>query len=368
MTNWELGRLMMKICDLGTMRKQLLASALALGGALFLFSQSNAGAAETNLRVSGLVSTHKYHVALEREFYGTLAKKTGLDVSVNYNPLDVLGVSMKDTLRLVRKGTFDIVETTAGEAARDDAFLEGLDLIGVSPSLETLKQAVEAYRGVFSERVESRFNVKVMSLWPYGPQVFYCKPKIKGLTSLKGLKVRSYTPSMSALISALGGTPVALSFKEVYTALQRGVADCSITSPTSGNTGNWPEVTTHYLPLGISWSINAHFMNMNTWNKLSSGDQKKLAAAYRDLEAGFWNLAKNNTGDADSCNVGGPCKNYKKFNMTLVKPTAADEALLAKASSSAVLPTWAETCKKVKSDCVQVWNATVGKARGLTIK
>ena len=344
------------------------AGALWLGAALFTLTPLAAGAEEIGLRASGLVSTHKYHVALEREFYASLPEKTGVDFKVNYNPLDVLGVSMKDTLRLGRKGTFDIVQSTVGEASRDDPFLEGLDLIGVSPTLDALQKAIDAYREVFSKRVEEKFNVKVMSLWPYGPQVFYCKAPIKGLADFSGLKVRTYTPSMSALIEAVGGIPVALSFKEVYPGLQRGIADCAITSPTSGNTGNWPEITTHYFPLGISWSVNAHFMNMDSWNKLSADQQQKLAAAFREVEQEFWNLARNNTGDANSCNVGGACQNYKKFDMTMVEPSKEDEAILAKASSSAVLPTWAETCKKVEPDCVKIWNETVGKARGFTIE
>lgn len=354
----------MQSCHSETNRGRRLTPAIMLVSALVGQSANVAQADEISLRASGLVSTHKYHVALERKFYGSLAEKTGVDFSVNYNPLDVVGVSMKDTLRLGRKGTFDIVQSTVGEASRDDPFLEGLDLIGVSPNLETLETAVNAYRDVFTKRVETKFNVKVMSLWPYGPQVFYCKPKITGLADLKGLKVRTYTPSMSALIEAVGGIPVALSFKEVYPGLQRGIADCAITSPTSGNTGNWPEITTHYLPLGISWSVNAHFMNLDSWKKLTPEQQDKLAAAFKDVEKSFWDLARDNTGDANSCNVGGPCKNYKSFNMTMVKPSKEDEALLGKASSTAVLPTWAKTCSKVEPDCVKTWNDTVGKARG----
>ena len=80
-------------------------------------------AEEIQLRALGLVSTHKSHTALERSFYDTLAEETGLDITVNFNPLDVLGVDMQDTMRVVRAGTFDIVETTIGSAARDDPFL-----------------------------------------------------------------------------------------------------------------------------------------------------------------------------------------------------------------------------------------------------
>ena len=52
----------------------------------------------------------------------------------------------------------------------------------------------------------------------------------------------------------------------------------------------------------------------------------------------------------------------------LVRPTKEDEATLAKASASAVLPTWAKSCKNVEPNCIKIWNETVGKARGLTIK
>ena len=89
----------------------------------------------------------------------------------------------------------------------------------------------------FEKRVAEKFNAKVMTLWPYGPQVFYCNAEIASLDDFEGLKIRSYTASMSTLIEALGASPVTMSFKEVYPALQRGVVDCAITSPTSGNTG-----------------------------------------------------------------------------------------------------------------------------------
>ena len=84
-------------------------------------------------------STHKFHTALEKQFYAELEDKTGIDLAINFNPLDVVGIDMQDTLRMVRTGAFDIVQSTVGAAARDDAFLEGIDLIGVSTSYTPYK-------------------------------------------------------------------------------------------------------------------------------------------------------------------------------------------------------------------------------------
>ena len=108
-------------------------------------------------------------------------------------------------------------------------------------------------------------------------------------------------------------------------------------------------------------------MNVDSWNKLSADQQDKLAAAFREVEGQFWDLARNNRVMRIAATPG-TVQELQKFDMTLVKPSDEDKAILAEASSSAVLPTWAESCKNVEPNCVQIWNDTVGKARGFTIE
>ena len=169
--------------------RSLLASALGAG---LLFAPLGAAHADP---------TSMNHVdAIERPFFTALPKLMGTSMTVNYNPMDVLGVQAADALRLLRSGTFDVMSVQIGMASRDDPFFEGIDLIGVSTNMEDLRKAVDAYRAVFDERLQKRFNAQVMTLWPFGPQVFYCNKPIKTVDDLKGLKVRSFTPSMAALI------------------------------------------------------------------------------------------------------------------------------------------------------------------------
>lgn len=326
-------------------------------------------ASDINLRAIGIVSTHKHHTKFERSFYDNLGAETGLKINANFNPLDIVGVNMQDTLRLVRRGTFDIVSTTIGSAARDDAFLEGLDLIGVAPDIESLRVSIDAYRKVFAKRMEERFNAKVLALWPYGPQILYCKNEVKSLADLKGHKVRTFTSTMSALLQHVGATPVTMQFAEVYPALQRGVADCAITSPTSGNTGNWPEVTNYLLTLGLNWSVNGHFMNLDSWKRLSPEAQQKIETAFKKLEEQFWIMSNELTTDAVNCNTGSDqCKDYKSFKMKLLTPTKADEGFLRNAVSEVILPSWAKSCEANYPGCTKVWNETIGAARGYEIK
>jgi TRAP-type C4-dicarboxylate transport system substrate-binding protein len=347
--------------------KTLMATAAL---ALAAFGGAAALAADpTAIRIAGNFSSNTKHVdEVEKPFFIALPKLLGSPLAVNYNPMDVVNVQAADALRLLRSGTFDVMSVQVGMASRDDPFFEGIDLIGVSTNMADLRKAVDAYRQVFDERLQKRFNAKVLTLWPFGPQVFYCNKPITTIDDVKGLKVRSFTPSMAALIQTLGGTPITLQFSEVYPALQRGVADCGVTSPTSGNAGKWPEVTTHFLPLSVSGSIQGHFMNLDHWNRYTPETQKKLLSAFKQMEDRMWDLATTANDDAMNCNVGKePCTKGTKFKMTAVAVSAADQAKVKAAVTSAVLPLWKQTCNKVDPSCTATWNATVGKARGFKI-
>ncbi len=341
-------------------RTVLLSATMALTGA--------AAIADTPLRVAGNFSQNQRHVGIERGFFEALTERSGVPVAMNYNPMDVVGVQASDAFRMLRSGTFDVMSVQIGMASRDDPFFEGIDLIGVSTDMESLREAVDAYREVFDARLQERFNAKVLTLWPFGPQVFFCNAPIETLADMRGLRVRSFTPSMSAMIEHLGATPVTLQFSEVYPALQRGVVSCGVTSPTSANTGNWPEVTTHLLPLSVSGSVQGHFINLNAWNRFSPEEQEALTAAFAELENEMWELAMTANGDALSCSTGGDCEGHTAFDMTLVEIGAEDAEIIARMAETVVLPIWRDTCNAVDPNCSTVWNETVGAARGLEIR
>jgi len=350
------------------MKFRLLATAALATAAAY--AQLAVAENPTAMRIAGNFSSNTKHVdTIEKPFFTGLPKALGVPIAINYNAMDVVNVQAADALRLLRSGTFDVMSVQIGMASRDDPFFEGLDLIGVSTNMKDLRQAVDAYRDVFDQRLQTRFKAKVLTLWPFGPQVFYCNKPIKSVDDIKGLKVRSFTPSMAALIQHLGGTPVTLQFSEVYPSLQRGVADCGVTSPTSGNTGKWPEVTSFFLPLSVSGSVQGHFMNLDYWNKFSPEEQKKLLAEFKKMEDQMWELADRVNADAMNCNVGKePCKEGVKFAMNLVPVTATDEAKIKAAVSATVLPLWKQTCNKVDPKCSETWNGTVGKVRGFKIE
>lgn len=292
-------------------------------------------------------------------------------ITVVRNEFQVLGINLADALRLVNSGAFQLATTQIGSVARDDPFLEGIDLIGVATDMAELKVAVDAYREAFNNRLGERFGVKALAIWPFGPQIFLCNQPLQSLDDMKGLRVRSFTASMSTLLEELGATPVTLSFPEVYPALQRGVASCGVTSPTSSNTGKWPEVTTHLYPLSVSGAVQAHIVSLDWLNGLSEEKRNSFELAMADMENELWKLADSTNNLAQSCSTGGECESddlYTSYSMTLVPVSEEDKTVVADIALSKILPAWAARCETTYPGCAAVWNETIGAARGLEIK
>lgn len=347
-------------------RGLVFATALTLST---LIANPLAHANDLVMRVAGNSSANVRHSeGIEKPFFLNLPKTSGVGMEVKFNPMDVVNVKPDDALRMLRSNIFDVMSVQIGSVARDDPFFEGIDLAGVSTNMTQLRTAMEAYRPAFDARLQDRFNAKALTLWPFGPQVFFCNKPIKSIADFKGLKVRSFTPSMSAMLQNLGATPVTLSFSEVYSALGNGVVDCGVTSANSGNAGKWPEVTQYFYPLAVAGSVQGHFVSLDFWKKLTPAQQVKIQAEFKKMENQMWDLAEEGTADSINCNTGKACKSGTSFKMTLVPVTADDEAKIKAASAATVLPMWKGVCNKVNPKCSDTWNATVGKARGMTIQ
>lgn len=310
---------------------------------------------------TGLIQKNK-----EQPFFENFAANTGLPIDVDYKPIDTLGLKDTEQLRVMKAGLFEIVSLRVSQNSRDEPTLLGLDLVGASPDYATGRKVSQAYFKTVDERLQKQFNVKLLAVWPFGPQILFCKKPITKLGDIKGMKVRVYDQNLAKFIEMVGGTPVPVSFADTHQSLSLGVVDCAITGPSSANSAGWPEVTTHQLPLGFQMALNGYAMTLKSWNALKPDQQTKLQAAFDKLSADIWTYSEELFQDALNCNQGkDPCTTGKKFKLVNVPLQAADTDLIRGAVSKVSLPTWAEVCDKSNPGCSRQWNATVAPVLGL---
>ena len=344
------------------MKRSLLALA-ALSASLLAGPVS----AETiSLKVMGQPSsTGLIQKNYEAPFFEKMAEKTGVDVSATYTPVDVTGIKDTEELRLLKSGLFDIISLRLSQVSRDEPTILGFDLVGQNPDYATAKKAIDAFYPVVDKQLQAKFNTKLLGVWPFGPQVLFCKPEISNLAGLKGNKVRVYDQSLANFVSSVGGTPVPLGFSEVQQSLARGVIDCAITGPSSANTAGWPEETNNMLPIAFQIAVQGYGINLNTWNKFSPEDQAKLQTAFDGLTSEIWTYSEKIFEDAVRCNVGEtPCETVKPYGLKLIPVSDEDKATMQSALKDISFPNWKEVCDKVNPTCSKDWQETVGKALG----
>ncbi|HEX6136950.1 MAG TPA: TRAP transporter substrate-binding protein [Casimicrobiaceae bacterium] len=310
---------------------------------------------------TGLIQKNK-----EQPFFETLAQKTGLPIEVEYKPVDTTGIKDTDELRVMKSGLFEAASLRMSQNSRDEPAILGLDLVGASPDYKTGRAVANAWFGELDQRLQKQFNVKLLGVWPFGPQVLFCKKPIAKLADVKGLKVRIYDQNLAKFVESIGGTPVPLSFAETQQSLSLGVVDCAITGPSSANSAGWPEVTTHMMPIAFQMALNGYAITLATWNKLKPDQQATLKAAFDAQNDEVWRYSEELFVDALNCNVGkDPCTTGKKYKLVHVPVTPADLDTLRNAVQKVSYPVWAEVCDRTFPSCSKDWKRLVGPIVGL---
>jgi TRAP-type C4-dicarboxylate transport system substrate-binding protein len=224
----------------------------------------------------------------------------------------------------------------------------------------------KAYFDTIDQRLQQQFQVKLLGVWPFGPQILFCKKPITKLADVKGMKVRVYDQNLAKFIELVGGTPVPVSFADTQQSLSLGVVDCAITGPSSANSAGWPEVTTHQLPLAFQMALNGYGISMKAWKSLKPDQQAKLKAAFESLTDDIWKYSEELFQDALNCNAGkDPCTTGKKYKLVNVPVSPADLEVVHSAVTKVSFPAWAEVCDKSNPGCSQKWKAMVGPVVGI---
>ena len=325
-----------------------------------VFAVSWVMSAEIPLFVVGQpTSTGAIQKAREERFFNGLRASTGLPLKVTYKPANMLGLKDTHQLQMLQDGLFDLVSLRFIQNSEAEPSLQGIDLVGLYADYDTARRVVRGYMATVDRYLQETFDAKLLGVWTFGPQVFFCRKPIQGIDDIQGLKVRVASPSMATLIASLGGTPAIVSFEETKNALAIGLVDCAITSAASANFAGWPEHTQYYFPLAVHFGLNGYAISLKKWNEFSTKEQAILQARFDAYLDDLWVFSEAIARDASDCNSGRECRNGKPYGMTLVEPSLHDVDRLHEVAQSSVFPAWVEKCEQVHPGCRSEWEVKV---------
>ncbi len=131
----------------------------------------------------------------------------------------------------------------------------------------------EMLPGHFNPLVEEKYGSSMLTGFLISGSAIHANIPLNSLKALDGRKIRVFNKESGKMVSLLGGTPVTISFGELYTALQRGTIDGCLTGMIGAEAAKIYEVVKHCT--WWSWSFPYEFTMINN---------KALNALPQDLQ------------------------------------------------------------------------------------
>ncbi len=255
-----------------------------------------------------------------------IEKRTNGAIKINIFPGGTL-TKANETFDGVMKGISDIGMSCFAYTRGRFPVMEAADLpLGYPSGTVATKTVNEFYKIMKPKELK---DVKVLYIHAHGPGLLHAKKEIKSLADIKGLKIRS-TGLSAKVVTALGGTPVAMSQGATYEALQKGVVEGTFAPIETLKGWRQAEViksTTDCRDIGYTTSMFV-IMNRAKWNSLTD-DQKKIFTEVSDQ----WVAEHGKTWD--QADVAG--KEYtKKLKNKIVSLSKAENSKWVKAVESVI--------------------------------
>lgn len=229
-----------------------------------------------------LSETHTVHIAME-EFAEKVNERTDGRIQIQIFPNGQLGTETESMEQLMA-GVIAMTKVSApGLATYDEAYHTfGLPYI--------FDDTEDFYHVMDSPEMQDFFlstgddGFVTLTYYTSGARSFYTKDKaIRKPEDLKGLKIRVQDmKSQTDMLEALGGTPVAMSYGDVYTAMQTGIIDGTENNETALTTGKHGEICKVFSKDEHAMIPDVLVMSSKVWDTIAPEDQEIILEAARE--------------------------------------------------------------------------------------
>ena len=189
-----------------------------------------------------------------------------------------LGVE-EDIIEQMRQGA-NIGQNT--DSARLGNYIPGIAVMNGPYFATTLEEVIKIKNTptvkAWTEELANKFGLKVISFtWVQGYRHFFTNKPIKKPEDLKGMRIRTPpAPIWQESVRALGATPVAMAFGDMYPAIQQKAIEGVELVYNNIPAGRFYEVLKYANETGHIMLINFEVMSAKYFNSLPADYQKIL--------------------------------------------------------------------------------------------
>lgn len=228
------------------MNRLLAYAALAAG----LAATAPAGAAEHELKISTMFpSTHFIQTIALEPWAKEIEEKTGGRVHFTFFPA---GSAFGDATRQFDQVRTGVVDVAVGIPAIPRGRHPRTVLIELPFTVPDAEVGTCALTKVADEVAADFPDTHILSLTVTEPSAVHTKTKIEKLEDLSGMRIRTPTPAITAMLEFIGATPVGMPPTEIYESVERGVVDGNVMPWGPVGAFKLWEVLHYHLDAGIN--------------------------------------------------------------------------------------------------------------------
>lgn len=204
------------------------------------------------------------------------------DIKVEIFPNSQLGKD-NEVLQQVKSGIIQMGIHSTGGMASAYPMISVLDIPFGFPNHATAYAVLDGPFGKkLAEDISKKTGMVCLGFGDSGGffQITNSKRPIKTAEDMKDLKIRTMgIPTHQAFVSSLGGQPVAISWSEVYTALQTGVADGQMNPIPIVEFAKLYEVQKYLTVANHLFAPQMWMVNQKFWDSLSANEKALLKSS-----------------------------------------------------------------------------------------
>ena len=198
------------------------------------------------------------------------------------------------------------------------------------------------------QKALAKDNLMLLYAAPWPAQDLYSNKSVTSLADLKGLKMRSYSPSTSRLADLMGTTPVNIPFSDVAQAFTTNAVDAMVTSPSTGVNGQSWDYISHFTTIHAWIPKNMTFVNKKVFDRLDEETQKVILAAAETAEKKGWELGRKLAVE--------DTETLKKNGMTVIEPSDTLQSEM-RAIGEVMLADWLEESGETGKAIIDAYKA-----------
>jgi len=182
-----------------------------------------------------------------------------------------------------------VADTVGGLVKTTEVMNFGMVFNSWEQAIKTMYEGWDIFQADFQKS-----NMHLLFLMPYGMTVMPMtrNKQIKTLEDMKGLMIRGMAGRPGRALELCGATPVYISSREVFTAMQLGTIDGAMSGWSTYFRRGWHEVGKYIIDIPYSFTVFMTAANLDAWRKLPKDIQEIMVKTGREVAESMLEDAK----------------------------------------------------------------------------